>query len=229
MKDQDSSRPLRLAMPRRRLFRASAIAAAGGAAAGAPLRALAAGVAPEHLDSWLALFQEATPATPETYTPVALTPRQLATLTAAVERIIPEDDLGPGAARAGVQIYIDRSLKGPNAALLSFYQQGLAALDTAAGSGGFTAVAAGKQDAILKSAEAGKLTGAPEGFFATLLAHTRQGMFGDPIYGGNIDFAGWDLIGYPGIKLSWTAEEQELDAVVKPEHISVAKYGGKSW
>ena len=34
-----------------------------------------------------------------------------------------------------------------------------------------------------------------------LLEHTREGMFSDPIYGGNVNFAGWDLIGYPGIKL----------------------------
>ena len=31
-----------------------------------------------------------------------------------------------------------------------------------------------------------------------LLNDTNEGMFADPIYGGNRDFAGWKLIGYPG-------------------------------
>ena len=53
-------------------------------------------------------------------------------------------------------------------------------------------------------------------------------MFGDPIHGGNKDFAGWDLIAYPGVKLVWTAEEQAIDAVVIPEHASVAEFGGKA-
>jgi gluconate 2-dehydrogenase gamma chain len=35
--------------------------------------------------------------------------------------------------------------------------------------------------------------------FVPLLAlHTRQGFYADPIYGGNRDRVGWDLIGFPG-------------------------------
>jgi gluconate 2-dehydrogenase gamma chain len=35
--------------------------------------------------------------------------------------------------------------------------------------------------------------------FVPLLAlHTRQGFYADPIYGGNHDRVGWDLIGFPG-------------------------------
>ena len=49
-------------------------------------------------------------------------------------------------------------------------------------------------------------------------------MFSDPIYGGNVNFAGWDLIGYSGIKLVWDAEDQALDAIPEPEHVSVAEY-----
>ena len=30
--------------------------------------------------------------------------------------------------------------------------------------------------------------------------HTLQGTFGDPYYGGNANFVGWDLIGYPGVR-----------------------------
>jgi gluconate 2-dehydrogenase gamma chain len=203
--------------------------AGGSVALASPLRGLAAGVAPEHLDSWIALFQDSTPVSVASYEPVALSASEYATLTAAVGRLIPTDDLGPGAADAGVQIFIDRSLKGPNAALLPVYQGGLAALDKAAGSGGFAKATADQQDTILTSAEGGKLDGAPDGFFALLLEHTRQGMFGDPIYGGNAGFAGWDLIGYPGMKLTWSADEQKYDTKVTPEHKSVAAYGGKGW
>ena len=32
----------------------------------------------------------------------------------------------------------------------------------------------------------------------TIRTHTIEGMFADPIYGGNKDFAGWKLIGFPG-------------------------------
>ena len=42
--------------------------------------------------------------------------------------------------------------------------------------------------------------------------HTLQGTFGDPYYGGNANFVGWDLIGYPGIRLNVTSEDQRLGA-----------------
>ena len=35
--------------------------------------------------------------------------------------------------------------------------------------------------------------------FVPLLAlHTRQGFYADPIYGGNRDRVGWQVIGFPG-------------------------------
>jgi gluconate 2-dehydrogenase gamma chain len=205
---------------------------AGGAmAAGVafPTRGLAAGVPSERLDSWLRLMAQGTPVSLEDYTPAALTSDELATLRAVVGRLIPTDDLGPGADEAGVHVFIDRGLAGPYAETLPIYQSGLAALAKGAGSGGFASAATDKQDDLLTQAEGNMLADAPEGFFALLLEHTRQGMFGDPIYGGNRDFAGWDLIGYAGIKLVWTPEDQEINAQVAPEHISVAKYGGQGW
>ena len=47
-----------------------------------------------------------------------------------------------------------------------------------------------------------------------------QGTFGDPFYGGNANFVGWDLIGYPGIRTNVTADEQRLGAAVPPTHKS---------
>ena len=45
-------------------------------------------------------------------------------------------------------------------------------------------------------------------FFNVVRAHTIQGTFCDPYYGGNANFAGWDLIGYPGVRLAVTQDEQ---------------------
>jgi gluconate 2-dehydrogenase gamma chain len=45
------------------------------------------------------------------------------------------------------------------------------------------------------------------GFFSMVQNDTNEGMFADPVYGGNRDFAGWKLIGYPGAQRAWTPEE----------------------
>jgi hypothetical protein len=69
-------------------------------------------------------------------------------------------------------------------------------------------------------------TGSSAQFFALLLNHTRQGMFGDPYYGGNANFAGWDLLGYPGVRTMVTAADQKaLEAnQLKPNHKSAYDY-----
>jgi len=36
-----------------------------------------------------------------------------------------------------------------------------------------------------------------------------EGMFADPIYGGNKDFAGWRLVGFPGAQMEFTAADME--------------------
>ena len=35
-------------------------------------------------------------------------------------------------------------------------------------------------------------------FFPALCLHTRQGMFSDPVYGGNQNRVGWEMVGFPG-------------------------------
>lgn len=161
--------------------------------------------------------------------PPALSAEEMTTLKAVVGRLIPTDELGPGADEAGVHIFINRGLASANAAALPAYKAMLAALEAVAGSGGFAALAPDRQDQILTELEAGNLTGAPQGAFAILLEHTREGMFGDPVYGGNQNFAGWDLLGYAGIKLLWSQADQEIDASVAPQHLSVAQFGGTGW
>ena len=43
------------------------------------------------------------------------------------------------------------------------------------------------------------------GVLRLVRAHTIQGTFCDPYYGGNANFVGWDLIGYPGVRTIATA------------------------
>ena len=60
-------------------------------------------------------------------------------------------------------------------------------------------------------------------FFNMLYQNVMQGMFSDPIYGGNRDKAGWNLIGFPGvIAVHYQNVEKFRDKayVVKPVSIS---------
>ncbi len=49
-------------------------------------------------------------------------------------------------------------------------------------------------------------------FFNLVRAHTIQGTFCDPYYGGNANFVGWNLIGYPGLRMAVSADEQRMGA-----------------
>ena len=44
-------------------------------------------------------------------------------------------------------------------------------------------------------------------FFKTARNEIIEGMFSDPVYGGNKNFAGWRLIGYPGAQRGYTAQD----------------------
>jgi gluconate 2-dehydrogenase gamma chain len=43
-------------------------------------------------------------------------------------------------------------------------------------------------------------------FFRMLRTHTVEGMFSDPLHGGNAGLIGWQLIGYPGPLMSYRDE-----------------------
>jgi gluconate 2-dehydrogenase gamma chain len=45
------------------------------------------------------------------------------------------------------------------------------------------------------------------GFFSTIQDDTNEGFLADPAYGGNRDFAGWKLVGYPGAQRAYTPYE----------------------
>jgi gluconate 2-dehydrogenase gamma chain len=159
-----------------------------------------------------------------------LTPAESDVLEAVVARLVPSDATGPGAADARAAHYIDRALGGALASSRDAYRQGLAAIDAfAISSRGerFARLAAADQDALLEQLEAGTPPSFPGGaaaFFNLVLGHTLQGTFGDPHYGGNRNFAGWDLLGYPGIRLAVTADQQRLGERPAPTHMSAYDY-----
>lgn len=153
-------------------------------------------------------------------------------LEVIVERLIPSDEHGPGAKEARAAHYIDRALGGALAASRPAYSAGLAALDryaTASRGKPFLQLSPVDQDSVLLDCETGGATGFPGSsaqFFGLVLGHTRQGMFGDPYYGGNANFVGWDLIGYPGVRTMVTpADQKALEAgEMKPNHRSAYDY-----
>jgi gluconate 2-dehydrogenase gamma chain len=153
----------------------------------------------------------------------ALTPARMKTLVAFIDRLIPHDELGPGAVESGAQIYIDRVLAGPNANEKAGFIQGLDALDAYAQrthGAPLAELSAEKRDQVLDA-----MVDTP--FFNRARRLTLEGMFSDPYYGGNKDFAGWDLIRYPGPRPAVAAEDQALNVDVKPYRVSAygIKYG----
>lgn len=153
----------------------------------------------------------------------ALTPTQMRTLAAFIDRLIPRDELGPGAIEAGAQIYIDRVLAGPNANEKASFIQGLQAVDAYAQrvhGAALAELSVEKRDQVLTAMVA-------DPFFNRARRLTIEGMFSDPYYGGNRNFAGWDLIRYPGPRPAVAPEDQAMNRDVKPYRVSAygSKYG----
>jgi gluconate 2-dehydrogenase gamma chain len=166
-------------------------------------------------------------------------------IVAACERIFPTDSAGPGAKEAGVVIYIDRQLAGPYGAdkyrftqgpwVESFaehgyqakenpretYRDGLTKLGT-----NFAELSADEQMQKLQSIE-------KTHFFQLLRTHTIEGMFCDPMHGGNAGLIGWQLIGYPGPQMSYKKDvDQHFGAEwrPKPEGLEqIMRRKGKPW
>ena len=80
----------------------------------------------------------------------------------------------------------------------------------------FAQLDAATQDKVLHGLEKDdvKLARAPaKQFFGMLWENTREGFLADPMYGGNRDFAGWKLVGFPGPRYNYVAE---IDQYGKP-------------
>lgn len=156
----------------------------------------------------------------------------------AASRIFPSDETGPGAREAGVAIFIDRQLAGPygkdrfrytqppfedaprefgyqgSATPRQIYRDGLKTLR------GFHMFEPGAQDDALRKIESTL-------FFSLLRKNTIEGMFCDPMHGGNVDMVGWQLIGFPGPRMSNYDEiEKYYGQAFRPKPISLRQATG---
>jgi gluconate 2-dehydrogenase gamma chain len=143
-----------------------------------------------------------------------LTAAEADILEAFCARLIPSDANGPGAKEARAAHYIDRALGGALASARETYRSGLMALDAharASKGASFSALDKQIQDAVLTDIEK-----TDPGFFNLVRQHTLQGTFCDPYYGGNASFVGWDLLAYPGIRMSVSEQDEAMNAHPTP-------------
>src|SRR6476620_8988559 len=161
-----------------------------------------------------------------------LTQPEIRFLDAAVERLIPTDELGPGGRDAGVTCYIDRQLSStwgthgrnyrsgpwlegtPEQGFQSrltpqeIYRIGIHEINLycrAQFEKPFDQLPPARQDEVLKALEAGQVdlpSLSSKLFFDLLWRNTEEGFFSDPLYGGNRNKVGWKLIGFPGVPSS---------------------------
>ncbi len=150
-------------------------------------------------------------------------------MAAICDTLIPEDDF-PSASQAGVVDFIDLQMAGPYGQGAGLYmqgpfpagtpqqgyqlplvpseliRQGIAAAD--AELGGIGSLDAPAREAFVTDLSEGKpdLGDIPaKSFFDEVWKLTNQGYFADPIYGGNADYAGWKMVGFPGAHAYYTS------------------------
>jgi gluconate 2-dehydrogenase gamma chain len=159
-------------------------------------------------------------------------------VASATSRIIPSDDSGVGATEAGVTVYIDRQLAGPwgrdrnrytqgpfeeappefgyqgKATPREIYREGLKSLK------GFDRLSPLEQIKTLRQIESSL-------FFSLLRQNTIEGMFCDPVHGGNIDMLGWQLVGFPGPRMSnYDDIEKHYGEAFRPKPTSLREITG---
>lgn len=173
---------------------------------------------------------------------------------AAIDRLIPKDALGAGAVEAGVDDFIDAQLAGPFGQAAGLYMRGPFRLGTTEQGyqlpftpaqvyrlgiqrvdahckkqlgNVFAQLKPEQQDQVLHDLEDGKIDLGEipaANFFNLLLGNTKEGFLADPVYGGNRDFAGWKLIGYPGPRYNYSDDIQQFG---KPYEAPFVSLGGE--
>jgi gluconate 2-dehydrogenase gamma chain len=218
-------------MPRRKfLWRAGAagasLASAAGSSSLAPSAAQADSAAPAQASS---ASSQAQPEPPLQY----LNDEQHAFVVAAVDTLIPADELSPSGSDCGCAAYIDRQLAsawGGGAKMYrggpyfkgkpeqgyqlpltpaEFFVAGIAAANVWARKTygvEFARLDREKRVAALTAMQDGKAefdNFSSRGFFARLHAMTIEGFFADPIYGGNRNLVSWRMLGFPGLPATY--------------------------
>jgi gluconate 2-dehydrogenase gamma chain len=116
------------------------------------------------------------------------------TVEAICAQLIPADQ-DPGAKEAGAVNFIDLQLSRRYKKHRAAYRKGIAVVDGVSRSKfgkAFVELAGEQQVKVLNDAEKNS-----KPFFELILAHTRQGFYGDPRHGGNRNMASWKMVGLP--------------------------------
>ena len=217
----------------RRAFLVRAVAGAGSVAGAA----LVPGASAQNLEQ----HQDANAAAAQTHAAGAgqgafFNAQDAASIAAFAERLMPGAADKPGAGDAGVLNYIDLALAGAYAELQDFYRRGLAQLDAYCRrtyNEPFVRLDGRQQDAVITVLEQGKAAGftwpTAQEFFNTVRTHTIEGLFADPVYGGNKDFAGWRLVGFPGGQAVYTpADLQNKQAFTRAPMMGLQSQAGNT-
>ncbi len=180
-----------------------------------------------------------------------LTPLEVRFLDAAVERLIPTDELGPGGKDAGVTVFIDRQLcsswgthgrnyrSGPwlegapeqgfqsRLTPQEIYRIGIQEINAICRQRyekPFDQLQLDQQDEVLKALEKCEVelpSLSSKLFFDLLWRNTEEGFFADPLYGGNRGKVGWKLIGFPGVPSGAYREHLDKDEPYRAEPVSI--------
>jgi gluconate 2-dehydrogenase gamma chain len=181
---------------------------------------------------------------------VTLTAPEAAFIVAAVDTLIPADELSPSGSDCGVAVFIDRQLgsawgggakmyragphlkgkpeQGYQLALTprEFFAAGIAAANAwtrKTWAKDFDRLAPADRVAALKAMEEGKAAFEnfdARAFFSQLHGITMAGFFSDPIYGGNRDKAGWKVLGFPGLPATYA---DKIDAYRDKRYVAEAQ------
>ena len=144
----------------------------------------------------------------------ALRRNERRTLAALFESMFPASTSLPGSAEIGADAYLDHALGTAYGDQLDTYRSLIRRLDTAVG-GDFAGAAMEVQHAAIAALEDGTLAGLvearPGATFDLVWRHLREGLFADPVHGGNRNMLGWQIVGFPGVTQGFSAEQQQLD------------------